>query len=229
MKSNSLTGAHIAILGYGPNAPAHARGLREAGNFVSIGTRSGGMSGVRARRDGFIAAPAAAIVDRADIIVSLVPDEEQASLYWHAIEPNVKPGSLLVFERALALETRIFEPQGVDVVFIAADDRTCRIAVHADATSHALERALAYARAAYGKGRQIVTTTIASECEIELAALEDGAGSEIAFKAGLATCGARARDSHAPEEARISFYGALSDIVERRSLRRYAQQGRGHS
>src|SRR5689334_9796874 len=85
-----LTGLKVAVLGYGPNAAQHARGLRDAGNDVSVGM--GGMSGVRARKDGFPARPACAVVEGASVVVVLVPDDEQASLYWYAIEPNVAPG-----------------------------------------------------------------------------------------------------------------------------------------
>ena len=118
-----LTGARVAVLGYGPSATQHALGLRDAGNDVSVGMRSGGMSWVRARKDGFPARAACTVVEGASVVVVLVPDDEQASVYWHAIEPNVEPGALLVFGRALALETKAFEPRGVDVVFVAAHEQ----------------------------------------------------------------------------------------------------------
>ena len=116
------------------------------------------------------------VVEGASVVVVLVPDEEQSSVYWAAIEPNIDPGALLVFGRALALQTRSFEPKGVDVVFVAAHEQTCRVAVHVDATGRALERAIAYVRAAFGANVTIATTTIAAEVDAELAALETRAG-----------------------------------------------------
>ncbi|CAN5890583.1 hypothetical protein BH11MYX4_BH11MYX4_20740 [soil metagenome] len=220
-----LTGARIAVLGYGPNATEHALGLRDAGNEVSVGMRSGGMSGVRARRDGFPARPASVVIEGASVVVVLVPDDEQASVYWHAIEPNVDPGALLVFGRALALEANAFDPRGVDVVFVAAHERSCRVAVHHDATGRALERAISYARAAFGTNVPIATTTIASEVDAELAALETRAGSAAAFRAEVEKATARARDSHAPEEARVAFYEGLREIVEERATRSAGQGG----
>jgi hypothetical protein len=212
-----LTGARVAVLGYGPNATEHALGLRDAGNEVSVG--SGGMSWVRARKDGFPAKHAASVVEGASVVVALVNDDELASLYWHAIEPNVEKGALLVFGRALALETKAFEPRGVDVMFVAAHEGTCRIAVHVDATGRALERAISYARAAFGANVTIGTTTIAAEVDAELAALETRAGSPVAFRGEVEDAAARARDSHAPEEARLAYYEGLLELVERRTTR----------
>jgi ketol-acid reductoisomerase len=212
-----LTGARIAVLGYGPSATEHALGLRDAGNDVSVGMRSGGMSWVRARKDGFPARPACAVVEGASVVVVLVPDDEQASVYWHVIEPNADAGVLLVFGRALALGTRAFEPRGQDVVFVAAQERACRVAVHVDVTGRALERAIAYSRAALVGNVTITTTTVATEVDAELAALESRAGSGAAFRAEVERSAARARDSHAPEEARVAFYEGLRELVEERA------------
>ncbi|HET7502717.1 MAG TPA: hypothetical protein VFK02_16965 [Kofleriaceae bacterium] len=214
-----ITGARVAVLGYGPNAGHHARGLRDAGNEVSIGLRAGGMSWSRARHDGFRVAPPCSVVPDAHVVVALVPDEEQASVYWHAIAPSISPQALLVFGRALALETRAFEPVGVDVVFVAGNDPRCRVAVHHDAGGRALERAIAYARAAFGGAVAIATTTIAAEAEAELAALERRAGGVAGFRAQLDRAMAHARDSHAPDEARISYYEGLSALVNDRARR----------
>jgi hypothetical protein len=210
-----LHGARVAVLGYGPVATQHALGLRDAGNEVSVG--SGGMSGVRARKDGFPAKHAVSVVEGASVVVVLVPDEEQSSLYWAAIEPNVAPGALLVFGRALALQTRSFEPKGVDVVFVAAHDHSCRVAVHSDTTGRALERAIAYVRAAFGADTTIATTTMAAEVDAEIAALETRAGSPALYRAEVERDGARARDSHAPEEARVSYYDGLRELLAARA------------
>jgi ketol-acid reductoisomerase len=215
--SFQLVDAQIAVLGYGADAAAHATGLRDAGNTVSVAVRPGGMSWVRARRDGFAAGAACAVVDDASVVVVLVPDDEQASVYWHAIEPSVSPDALLVFGRALALEARAFEPRAMDVVFVAARDRTCRVAVYHDATGRALERAIAYARAAFGARVTIATTTFAAEADRELAGLEVKAGGPAALRAEVAKAAAHACASHAPEEARIAYYEGLHDLVEARS------------
>jgi ketol-acid reductoisomerase len=218
-----MTGARIAVLGYGPSAMQHALGLRDAGNLVSIGMRSGGRSWARALRDGFTPGPTRSVIAGAGVVAVMVPDDEQAQVYWHAIEPAVDPGALLVFGRALALGTRVFEPRGVDVVLAAADDRSCRVAVHTDATGRALERAIAYARAAFGAGVAITTTTTAAEVDAELAELEARAGGAAALGAAVDSATARARDSHAPDEAQILYCEGLRELVEQRS----GEAGRG--
>ena len=212
-----LVGARIAVLGYGADAAAHAAGLRDAGNTVAVGVRTGGMSWVRARRDGFVVGAAHAVIDGARAVVMLVPDDEQASVYWHAVAPSVGADALLVFGRALALAARALEPRATDAVFVAGDDDTARVAVYHDATGRALERAIAYARAAFGAGVAITTTTLAAEADRELARLEGKAGGAAALRACVAQTFAHVRDSHAPEEARIAFYDGLFALVEARA------------
>jgi ketol-acid reductoisomerase len=214
-----ITGERIAVLGYGPSAAGQAIALRDAGNEVTIGTRLGGMSWVRARADGFEVGPACAVVEGASVVVVLVPDDEAAPMYWHAIEPSVEPSSLLVTERALALATRAFDPRTLDVVFISARDRSCRVAVHNNVTGRALERAISYARAAFGVDVTIATTTIAAEVDAELAELETRAGGAAAYRRYVESATDRVRFSHAPEEARLAYYEGLNELVEVRARR----------
>ncbi len=220
-RSLELNGARITVLGYGRTAREHALGLRRGGNEVAIGLRLGTMSWVRARQDGFVAHAPSALVGGADVVVVLVPDEEQASVYWYAIEPLLTPDALLVFDRALALATRVFEPEKNDVVLVrgelCAPRARCRVAVHHDATGQALERAIAYARASFGKDAEIGTTTVAGEVDAELAELEERAGGTAALAASVESLAARVRDSHAPEEAKLAFYEGLGELVAHRS------------
>ena len=215
-----ITGARIAVLGYGPDAAHQAHGLRDAGNQVSVATRLGGLSWVRARKDGFSTGSDCSAVTGASVVVVLVPDDEQAPVYWHAVEPGVEHGALLVTGRALALATRAFDPHSMDVVFVAARDGACRVAVHNDTTGRALERAISYARAAFGLDIALATTTIAAEVDAELAELEACAGGAVAFRRCVESATSRMRYSHAPEEARLAYYEALHQLVEERARRR---------
>jgi ketol-acid reductoisomerase len=214
----SLKGARVAVLGYGLAAREHALGLRRAGSTVCIGLRLGGMSWVRAREDGFVAEGASVAASGADVVVVLVPDDEQTGVYFHAIESAVARGALLVFGRGVALATGTFEPQGVDVVFVAGGDGHCRVAVHHDATGTALERAVAYARAVFGASAAITTTTVESEAASEVASMAERAGSYAALAAEVDRALSRACESHAPDEAKVRFYERLRELVERHSL-----------
>lgn len=215
----SITGVRIAVIGYGPDAAQQARGLREAGNDVSVGTRQAGLSWARARRDGYPTGPACSVVERAGVVVLLVPDDEQAPVYWDALERNHEPHALLVVGRALALGTRVFEPRELDVVFVAARARTCRVAVHRDVTGRALERAISYARAAFGPDITIGTTTITAEVDGELAEHEALVGSATRFLREVELATSRARCSHAPEETRLAYYERLLELVKARARR----------
>jgi ketol-acid reductoisomerase len=214
-----ITGAKVAVLGYGPDASRQAQCLREAGNEVTVGTRLGGTSWARARRDGFATGSACEVVEGASVVVVLVPDDEQAPVYWHAIEPEVASGALLVIGRALALATRAFDPRSLDVAFVAAGGDGCRVAVHHDTTGRALERAVSYARAAFGLDVPIATTTIAAEVDTEIAELETRAGGAGALRDYVEAATARMRYSHAPEEARLAYYEGLHELVEDRVRR----------
>lgn len=215
-----LRNTRITVLGYNRAAREHALGLRSSGNDVAIGLRLGGMSWVRARQDGFEAHAPTVLISSAEVVVVLVPDDEQASVYWHAIEPLLAPGALLVFARALALGTRVFEPRAHDVVLVTgelgASPARCRVAVHHDATGHALERAIAYARTAFGAGATVGTTTISAEVDAEIAALEEHAGGREALIASIDKLTARVRESHAPEEAKVAFYEGMRELLTRR-------------
>jgi ketol-acid reductoisomerase len=219
-----VTGARVAVLGYGSEAAQQAKGLRDAGNQVAVATRPGGLSWVHAHRDGFATAPACTVVERASVVLVHVPDDEQAPVYWDASAPNAEPHALLVFSRGLALATRAFAPGALDVVLVAAEGTACRVAVHNDATGRALERAISYARAAFDLDVAIATTLIAAEAEAELAAHEARAGGAAALRTEVATAVARMRYSHAPEEARLAYYEGLLGLVEDRA-RRSARDG----
>jgi ketol-acid reductoisomerase len=214
-----LTSARVAVLGYDPAAREHALGLRRAGNHVAIGLRLGGMSWVRARRDEFEANAASVTVVGADVVVVLVPDDEQASVYWHAIEPELTSGTLLVFAHGLALATQAFEPRGNDVVLVTGElggpRPRCRVAVHHDATGRALERAVAYARAAFGVNAIVGTTTVSAEVDAELAALSERAGGSKELLASVERSATRVCETHAPEEAKVAFYEGLRELVAR--------------
>jgi ketol-acid reductoisomerase len=166
----------------------------------------------------------------------LVPTREQASVYGHAIAPYLANDALLVFCDALALATGAFEPYGADVVIVKGERSgegraNVRVAVRHDATGRAIERAIAHARAVFGAGALVGTTTMEAEVEAELCALESDAGGAAALLASTVSSAARARDSHAPEEAEVAFYSGLEEMLERRfdELRARVVRDRGSS
>ena len=111
----------IAILGYGNQGRPQALNLRDSGvTQVRIALRDGSSSAGRAGADGFdVMTPAEA--DRwADILVMLIPDEEQARVYRDELAPHMKPGAALVFAHGLAIHFGLIEPRPDLDVFLAA-------------------------------------------------------------------------------------------------------------
>jgi ketol-acid reductoisomerase len=209
-------GTKIAVLGFGPEARERAAWLRAAGYDVTIGLRPGGMSWVRAAADGYKPAPTSMAVADADVVALMVPDEDQPSVYWNAVAPHLAPNALLVFGHGLALYTGAVEPAGTDTVVVSKSDDGCRVAVHHDASGGALERAIAFARAAFEPGTKVDATSIATEAEAELDTEERRAGSPAALVAELDAEIASVARTHEADEMRLAYYERLRATLGRR-------------
>ena len=157
-----LDGKKIAIIGYGSQGHAHALNLKDSGCDVVVGLYEGSKSKAKAEAQGLTVLPVAEATKQADIIMILIPDELQASVYKTEIEPNLEPGNMLMFAHGFNVHFKlIVPPEGVDLTMIApkAPGHTvrseyqagkgtpCLIAVEKDATGHAQDLALAYGAA----------------------------------------------------------------------------------
>jgi ketol-acid reductoisomerase len=135
----------VAVLGYGDDGRAHAASLRDRGHDVVVAVLPGGMSWVRAVKDGFRPKLTWEAVRGADVVVMLVPPSEQDLVYWEEVQPVMKRGAMLVFAHAFDLESSDL-PRGADVVSVESNGgASCLITVHQDATGHARARAFEYA------------------------------------------------------------------------------------
>ncbi|GAC1655320.1 MAG: ketol-acid reductoisomerase [Candidatus Dormibacteraceae bacterium] len=176
-------GEKVAILGYGSQGRAHALNLRDSGEDVVVGLYAGSRSKDKAEKDGVKVLDVAEAVKQATVVMVLTPDVGQARLYREAIEPNLKPGDMLMFAHGFAVHFGQIKPEpGIDVTMIApkAPGHLVRstyeegagtpslIAVQQDGSGRARERALAYARA-LGAGRAgILETNVREETETDL-------------------------------------------------------------
>jgi len=178
-----LEGKTIAVIGYGSQGHAHALNAKESGCNVIIGLYEGSKSWKRAEEQGFQVYTAAEAAKKADIIMILINDELQASLYKKDIEPNLEAGNMLMFAHGFNIHfNQIIPPKDVDVTMIApkAPGHTvrseyqagkgtpCLVAVHQDATGKALDLALAYALAIGGARAGVLETTFRTETETDL-------------------------------------------------------------
>ncbi len=215
--SGHRSGGRVAFMGYGPEARDQALRLRSIGWDVDVVMRPGGMSWIRAVTDGFRPLPAGEAVSRAQVLVVHLPESEQPAVWAYSIAPHLAPGSLVVFVHGWALYSGAVDPDPcLDVVLVTGRDDfkgaelSCRVAVHRDATGHALERAAAFARALFG-GAKIGTTTLDSEVKAELSALVTKMGG---FEALLAEWDhVLANPGHEPDEATLTYYERLRATV----------------
>ena len=178
-----LEGKTIAIIGYGSQGHAHALNLKESGCNVIVGLYEGSRSWKKAEEQGYTVYTAAEAAKKADIIMILINDEKQAAMYKESIEPNLRPGMMLMFAHGFAIHFgQIVPPKDVDVTMIApkAPGHTvrseymrgrgtpCLIAVHQDATGKAKDLAMAYGLAIGGARAGLLETTFRVETETDL-------------------------------------------------------------
>ncbi len=168
-----LDGKTIAVIGYGSQGHAHALNAKESGCHVIIGLYEGSKSWAKAEAQGFEVYTAAEAAKKADIIMILINDELQASMYKKDIEPNLEAGNMLMFAHGFNIHFGcIVPPKGpghtVRSEYQAGKGVPCLVAVHQDATGKAQDMALAYALAIGGARAGVLETTFRTETETDL-------------------------------------------------------------
>ncbi|QKD80032.1 MULTISPECIES: ketol-acid reductoisomerase [Actinomyces] len=173
----------VAVIGYGSQGHAHALNLRDSGVEVVVGLREGSASVAKAEEAGLPVKPVAEAVAWADVVVVLAPDQVQATLYAEQIEPNIKPGSALLFSHGFNIHFGYIKPAAdIDVVMVApkGPGHTVRrefeggrgvpvlVCVEQDATGQAWQTALSYAKAIGGTRAGAIKTTFREETETDL-------------------------------------------------------------
>ncbi|AFY99644.1 ketol-acid reductoisomerase [Calothrix sp. PCC 6303] len=178
-----LAGKTIAIIGYGSQGHAHALNLKDSGVNVIVGLYPGSKSAAKAEAAGLTVKNVADASAAADMIMILLPDEVQRTIYKEEIEPNLKAGNILAFAHGFNIHFgQVVPPADVDVVMIAPKGpghlvrRTYEqgqgvpalFAVYQDATGQARDRAMAYAKGIGGTRAGILETTFREETETDL-------------------------------------------------------------
>jgi ketol-acid reductoisomerase len=159
---NNLKGRAVAIIGYGSQGHAHALNLRDSGVDVVVGLYQGSKSWAKAEAAGLRVMTVADAVKAASVVMILVADHIQADLYHKEIAPHMGAGKTLMFAHGFNIHFgQIVPPAGVDVSMVAPKAPGHRVrelftegvgvpalvAIHQNASGHALEVALAYALA----------------------------------------------------------------------------------
>jgi ketol-acid reductoisomerase len=178
-----LKGRPIAIIGFGSQGHAHAMNLKDSGLDVRVGLYPGSKSWAKAEGMGLKVTSVADAAREAQIVMILTPDTGQAALYRDEIGPHLGPGKTLMFAHGFNIRFgQIVPPAGVDVsmvapkapghrvreVFTQGGGVPALVAVHQDASGHALEDALAYAKGLGCTRAGVLQTTFAEETETDL-------------------------------------------------------------
>ena len=178
-----LDGKKIAVLGYGSQGHAHSLNLKDSGADVVVGLYEGSKSWSKAEAEGLTVMETGAACAAADVIMVLLPDTKQGAVYQESIKPNLTAGKTLMFGHGFNVRYgQIVPPEGVDVSMVAPKSPGHRVrevfvegvgtpglvAVHQDASGHAKEFALAYAKGIGCTKAGTIETTFTEETETDL-------------------------------------------------------------
>src|SRR5438094_1754882 len=179
----ALRGQTVAVIGYGSQGHAHALNLHESGVNVVVGLAPASKSRPLAADAGLRVADVADAVRDADVVMILVPDTAQKAVYDAEIEPNLRPGQLLMFAHGFNIRFgRIQPPATIDVGMVAPKGPghllrsvyeqgggvPALFAVENDASGTARQRVLAYARGIGSTRAGVLETTFKEETETDL-------------------------------------------------------------
>ncbi|MDA9181249.1 ketol-acid reductoisomerase [Gammaproteobacteria bacterium] len=173
----------VAIIGYGSQGHAHANNLKESGVDVVIGLHDGSKSVDKARNSGFEVLSVAEATKISDLVMLLIPDENQADVYSEDIESNLKKGASLGFAHGFNIHFETIKPNNdTNIIMIAPKGPghlvrstytegggvPTLIAVNQDPSGNSKELALSYASANGGGKAGVIETTFKEETETDL-------------------------------------------------------------
>ncbi|MCS7139276.1 MAG: ketol-acid reductoisomerase [Candidatus Nezhaarchaeota archaeon] len=178
-----LKGPVIAVVGYGSQGRAQALNLRDSGFNVVVGLRRGGKSWSLASSEGFQVYEIPEAVERGDVILFLIPDTEQPTVYEEYIKPRLSQGKSLCFAHGFNVHYEVIKPpKNVDVFMVAPKSPGAKVremylqgkgvpalvAVYNDYSGKALQKALAIAKGIGCAKAGVIETTFKEETETDL-------------------------------------------------------------
>lgn len=173
----------VAIVGFGSQWHAHAENLRDSWVEVVIWLRKWWNSWKKAEAKNFEVLEVADAVKNADVVMLLLPDETQKTVYDKQVAPNLKNNATIAFAHGFNIHYwRINPKKDIDVIMIApkAPGHTVRtefvawswipdlVAVNQDISWNALELAKSYACAIWWWRVWIIETSFKDETETDL-------------------------------------------------------------
>jgi len=219
----ALDGKTVAILGYGSQGHAHALNLNDSGVSVVVGLREGSASVAKARDDGLEVLSIAAAARRGDVVMILLPDEQQAGVWESQIREEIVAGNLLMFAHGFTIHFGQIEPgPEIDVAMVAPKGPGHLVrrqftegrgvpglmAIHGDSTGAVRDLALAYAKGIGCTRAGVIETSFREETETDLfgeQAVLCGGASEL-VQAGYETL------VEAGYDPRLAYFECLHEL-----------------
>jgi ketol-acid reductoisomerase len=173
----------VAIIGYGSQGHAHALNLQDSGVQVRVGLPATSRSRARAEAAGLTVGEVRDAAKWADVVMVLIPDTAQGSVYRDEIEPNLAAGNMLMFAHGFNIRFGTIVPRAdLDVAMVAPKSPGHRVrelfvegagtpalfAIHQDATGQARALTLSYAKGIGVTRAGVIETTFAEETETDL-------------------------------------------------------------
>jgi ketol-acid reductoisomerase len=173
----------VGVIGYGSQGHAHALNLRDSGVSVRVGLAPSSHSRAKAKEAGLTVGDVADVTRWADVVMILIPDTTAPKVYREEIEPNLAPGSLVLFAHGFNirfgtisarsdLDVAMVAPKApghrVRELFVEGAGTPALFAVHQDATGNARALTLSYAKGIGVMRAGVIETTFAEETETDL-------------------------------------------------------------
>ena len=173
----------VAVIGYGSQGHAHSLNLKESGVKVVVGLREGSARRAEAEAAGLEVATVPEAAKAGDIVMVLINDEIQRSVYEADIRPQLQAGNALAFAHGFNIHFgQVVPPANVDVFMVApkGPGHLVRrvyeegggvpglLAVFQDASGRAHQVGLAYAKGIGCTRGGVIETTFQEETETDL-------------------------------------------------------------
>ena len=178
-----IRGRKVAIIGYGSQGHAHALNLKDSGVSVRVGLPATSRSRVKAQAAGLAVGDVAEVTKWADVVMVLIPDTSQGTVYREEIEPHLAAGDMVMFAHGFNIRFgAIVVRSDVDVSMVAPKSPGHRVrelfvegagtpalfAIHQDATGKARDLTLSYAKGIGVMRAGVIETTFKEETETDL-------------------------------------------------------------
>jgi ketol-acid reductoisomerase len=173
----------VAVIGYGSQGHAHALNLRDSGVSVRVGLAPSSRSRAKATEAGLTVGDVADVTRWANVVMILIPDTAAPKVYREEIEPNLAPGSLVLFAHGFNirfgtisarpdLDVAMVAPKApghrVRELFVEGAGTPALFALHQDATGNARALTMSYAKGIGVTRAGVIETTFAEETETDL-------------------------------------------------------------